>query len=330
MSKRKMKKLIKAIIKIHILSLTALVMIAMVNISFLEKSELVLKGFLYVAVAIIMAMPAAVTIVLLIYLVEKLGMSKKTENLEGDIPKEIPPAIASILLDFYVDDEQDYLSTVSSLISRGYLEIVNNQEIIIKNNNLEGLLEHEILALEIVSKKTLYSPSGFKEKTIEDAKKIGLLECTNRFTMMWEAITDCVVDTIILLTISCIGAAMPFLLEDHELISPFAWIIFWIVCAIYAYKVFKDIYTAYSYNSPSQEQSLKYIYNKTEDGEIYAEKFARLKKFFKNNTLLNESKLERMIIYEDYIPYAIALGESDVIDKFIEKDSNCRRLIYRV
>ncbi len=330
MSKRKMKKLIKAMIKMHILSLTALVMIAMASISFLEKSELALKGFLYVAIAIIMAMPAAVTIVLLIYFVEKLGMSKKTENLERDIPKEIPPAIASILLDFYVDDEQDYLATVSSLISRGYLEVVNNQEIIIKNNNLEGLLEHEILALEIVSKKTLYSPSGFKEKTIEDAKKIGLLESTNRFAMMWEAITDCVVDTIILLIIAGIGVAMPEFLEDHELIAPFAWTIFWIVCAIYAYKIFKDAYTAYSYNSPSQEQSLKYIYNKTEEGEIYAEKFARLKKFFKNYTVLNESELESMIIYEDYIPYAIALGESDAIDKFIEKDSNCRRLIYRV
>ena len=45
--------------------------------------------------------------------------------------------VKKILLDFYVDDEQDYLSTVSSLISRGYIEIVNNQEIIIKNNNLD-------------------------------------------------------------------------------------------------------------------------------------------------------------------------------------------------
>ena len=133
MSKRKLKRLIKTIVKIHILFLIALVMIAMANVAFLETSDVAFRGFLYVAVAIIMAVPAAIAIVVLIYFVENLGTSKKTEYLERDIPKEIPPAIASILLDFYVDDEQDYLSTVSNLISRGYIEIVNNQEIIIKN-----------------------------------------------------------------------------------------------------------------------------------------------------------------------------------------------------
>lgn len=330
MSKRKMKKLIKTIIKVHILFLIALVMIAMANVAFLETSDVAFRGFLYVAVAIIMAVPAAITIVVLIYFVENLGTSKKTECLERDIPKEIPPAIASILLDFHVDDEQDYLSTVSSLISKGYLEIVNNQDIIIKNNNIDGLLKHEIFAFEIVSKKRFYNSEEFKKKTIQDAKKLGLLERANRFAMMWDAITDCIVDTVVLLIIAGIGAAMPEFLEDYELISPFAWIIFWIVCAIYAYKIFKDVYTAYSYNSPSQEQSLKYIYNKTEEGEKYAERFSGLRRFLKEYTLMNEKDLDSIIIYKDYIPYAIALGESDAIDKFIEKDEDCRRLIYRV
>lgn len=330
MSKRKMKKLIKAIIKIHILLLIALVVIMLTNTAFLETSDAALKGFLYVAIAIIMAMPAAIAIVVLIYFVENLGNFKKTEYLERDIPKEIPPAIASILLDLCVDDEQDYLSTVSSLISKGYLEIVNNQEIIIKNNNLDGLLEHEILAFEIVSKRILYSPSEFRKRTIQDAKKLELLECVNRFAMKWDAITDCIVDIVILLIIACIGTAMPYTLDDYGIISPIPWIIFWILCIVFAYKIFKDVYFAYSYNSPNSDQSLKYIYNKTEKGEKYAKRFSGLRKFLKEYTLMNEKDLDSIIIYKDYIPYAIALGESDAIDKFIEEDEDCRRLIYRV
>ena len=330
MSKRKLKRLIKTIVKIHILFLIALVMIAMANVAFLETSDVAFRGFLYVAVAIIMAVPAAIAIVVLIYFVENLGTSKKTEYLERDIPKEIPPAIASILLDFYVDDEQDYLSTVSSLISRGYIEIVNNQEIIIKNNNLDGLLEHEILAFEIVSKKRFYNSEEFKKKTIQDAKKLGLLERANRFAMMWDSITDCIVDTVVLMIIAGVGAAMPYTLEDYGITSSIPWIVFWILCIVFAYKIFKDAYLAYSYNSPSREQSLKYIYNKTEKGDKYAERISSLRKFLNEYTLMNEKDLESIKIYEDYIPYAIALGESDAIDKFIEKDNNCRRLIYRV
>lgn len=266
----------------------------------------------------------------LIYFIEKKAFLRKIDYLERDIPKEIPPAIASILVDFYVEDEQDYLSTVSSLISRGYLEIVNNQEIIIKNNNTEGLLEHEILAFEIVSRKKLYSPSEFRDKTIQDAKRLELIEGTNRLILKWKAIGKCILDILILLIISIIGAAMPEMLEDYEFVSPLAWTVFWIVCAIYAYKIFNDAYIAYSYNSPTKDQSLKYVYKKTKKGEKYADVFAGLKLFFKEYTLMNEKELESIKIYDDYIPYAIALGEADAIAKFIEKNEDCRRIIYRV
>lgn len=331
MSKKKLKRLIKFIFKTHALLLIGLVIIVMLNENFFGTTEKALKGFILVALAIVIVAIISIFVVILTYFIENKGNSEKKAYLEREIPKEIPPAIASILLDFYVDDEQDYLSTVSSLISRGYLEIVNSQEIIILNNNLDGLLEHEILVFDIISKKTLYSSYEFRRKTIQDAKKLGLLKITNRFAMMWDAITDCIIDTIILMIIACVGAAMPFFLEDYEFIPPLlAWILFWIMCVIYAYKIFKDAYKAHSYNSPSGKQSLKYIYSKTEKGEMYAEKFAGLKKFLRDYTLFNERELESIVIYKDYIPYAIAFGESDAIDKFIENDSSCRRLIYRV
>lgn len=148
--------------------------------------------------------------------------------------------------------------------------------------------------------------------------------------MMWDAIGSCIIDIVVLMIIACVGAAMPEFLKDYEFISPLAWIVFWIICAIYAYKLFKGAYTAFSYDSPSGEKSLRYIYNKTEKGEIYAERFACLIMFLKEYTLMNEKKLESILIYENYIPYAIAFGEKDAIAKFIDEDENCRRLIYRV
>lgn len=330
MSKEMLNKIKKRTIKdCTIIQVFLLVAGMIIDIMYKGKEDAFFM-MLNVVLGILVLEVVIIGIAYLIYFIKNKEFFKQIDHLERDIPKEIPPAIASVLVDFYVDDEQDYLSTVSSLISRGYIEIVGNKEIIIKNNNIEGLLEHEVLAFKIVSKKAFYNSEEFRDKTIQDAKKLGLIERTNRFIMKWKAIGKCILDTIILLTISVIGAAMPEMLEGYEFISPLAWIVFGIVCVVYVYKIFKDAYTAFSYNSPSKEQSLMYIYKKTKKGEKYADKFAGLRLFLKEYTLMNERELESIKIYEDYIPYAIALGEADAITKFIEYDEDCRRLIYRV
>lgn len=315
--------------KCTIIQLYLLITGLVVDIIYKEKGN-TFFAMLRLALGVLIIEAIIIGIAYLIYFIKNKTILNDVDHLERDIPKEISPAIASVLIDFYVDDEQDYLSTVSSLISRGYIEIIDNREIIIKNNNIDGLLEHEILAFEIVSKKKFYNQEEFRDKTLQDAKKLGLIERTNRFILKWKSIGKCILDTTILLIVSGIGAAMPEMLEGYEFISPLAWTAFWTICAVYAYKIFKDAYMAYSYNSPNKEQNLMYIYQKTKKGEKYADKFAGLKLFFREYTLLNEKELESIKIFDDYIPYAIALGEADAIAKFIEKDNDCRRLIYRV
>lgn len=156
MTKANVRKLIKLVVKIYTIILTGLVIIGVANdLCFIdsEKGErfLMLLGVCVTGIALIFS-----GIIYLVYFIENIYFKKNTDHIEREIPKEIPPAIASILLDLYVDDEQDYLSTVSSLISKGYVEIVNNKEVIIRNNNTNGLLEHEILAFEILTKRKFY------------------------------------------------------------------------------------------------------------------------------------------------------------------------------
>ena len=131
------------------------------------------------------------------------------------------------------------------------------------------------------------------------------------------------------MAIAIIGVACTGTLENYGAVRNLFWVMFWVILARYAYKLFDDAYKANSYYSPTKEQSLKYIYEKTAKGEEYAEKIAGLKLFFKEYTLMDEKELESIIIYKDYIPYAIALGEADAIAKFIEEDEDCRKLIYR-
>lgn len=326
MTKANVRKLRKLIVKIYTIILTGLVIIGVANnLSFIdsEKGE---KFLMRLGVCVTGIVLIFVGIIYLVYFVEKVYFKKNTDYIEREIPKEIPPAIASILLDLYIDEEQDYLSTVSSLISKGYVEIVNNKEIIIKNNNTSGLLEHEILAFDILAKRKFYDSEKFKNIAIRDAKKMGLIVRTNRFIKMWKYIGKCILDTIFLMTISLIGVACIGTLENYGAVR----YMFWVILAIYAYKLLDDAYKVNSYYSPTKEQSLKYIYEKTAKGEEYAEKIAGLKLFFKEYTLMDEKELESIIIYKDYIPYAIALGEADAIAKFIEENEDCRKLIYRV
>ena len=239
MSKEMLNKIKERTIKVCTIIQVYLLLAGMIiDIMYKGKGEAFFIMLKFV-VAILIIEVVIIGIAYLIYFIKRKEFFKSIDHLERDIPKEIPPAIASVLVDFYVDDEQDYLSTVSSLISRGYIEIVDNKEIIIKNNNIEGLLEHEVLAFKIVSKKASYDPREFRNKTLQDAKKLGLIERTNRFIMKWKAIGKCILDVIILLTVSIIGAAMPEMLEDYEFIAPLAWIVFGVVCVVYVYKIFK-------------------------------------------------------------------------------------------
>lgn len=78
----------------------------------------------------------------------------------------------------------------------------------------------------------------------------------------------------------------------------------------------------------SEAISLKQ-YRRTQAGEDMAKKCKALKNFINNYTLIKEKKIDYYKTLEEYIPYALALGEADFIEDMIKNDEKYRALIYR-
>ena len=205
MSKIDLRRAVKIIFNFCTTVLIFLLVVGIINELFFNTTEASLKSFLGLALVTVVFEVLAIGIVYLVYFIENKEFIKNSDTLERNIPKEIPPAIASVLLDFFLDNEQDYLSTVSSLISKGYIELIDNKEIKIKNDNMQNLLSHEKLAFEIVSRKRFYDEEEFRNKTIADAKKIGVIERTDRFALKWKSIGKSDLYNIDLIIIYIIG-----------------------------------------------------------------------------------------------------------------------------
>ena len=70
-------------------------------------------------------------------------------------------------------------------------------------------------------------------------------------------------------------------------------------------------------------------YRRTEEGLKMTKKCIALKNFISKFTLIKEKGIDHYKTLEQYIPYALALGEADFIEDMIKNDERYRMLIYR-
>ena len=320
MSKIRLRELIKKIIKTCICLLVGLLVIGILNILFLKTPDKFIKGYIGIGSIIVISGVVLAGILYTYFYIKNQIAREKTDTYEREVPKEIPPAIASLLLDFFADDEQDYISTISSLITKEYIEIIDDKNVKIKNQKTHNLLKHEKYAYDIITKKRHYNANIFKERLIQDAKELELIKKVNRHEKITQnivTIIECVILMILALVLTQKGI-------KEELIPGIM-----IIEIILGILFVRSVYLIHAYKTPKKQDTLKYIYEKTTKGKEYAIKIEGLRRFFEEYTLMNQNELESIEIFGDYIPYAIALGEADAIEKFIEKNSNYRKLIYR-
>ena len=69
-------------------------------------------------------------------------------------------------------------------------------------------------------------------------------------------------------------------------------------------------------------------YIRTEYGKNIALLLNGLKRYIKEYTLIKEKEIDYIQILENYIPYALALGEADAVEEFIKHNEKYRNLIY--
>lgn len=237
---------------------------------------------------------------------------RRTEDYVREVKTTIPPAIASLLLDKHVEDGKDYVATVAYLALKEYIKIENEVEVYEVKKDINDLSEHEKYVYECVLKKDMFDSKKFMNLVQNDAYKLGLIKMPNILNIVFLELT------IALFVFICMIAARMYsyiIIPKVGFQLPLAEIILVFYIIYLMIKVGrKHFYGAYR----------KLIRTKTGDEE--AERFAGLKLFLQEYTYMTDQTMEGMEIYDSYIPYAIALGEGEVIE---EDEYLYRNLIYR-
>ena len=313
------KTKLKNILKITTLSLIFCfigIIFAWLYISATQGVQIGVTAIKWTALAIIGAIVFIDFFIIMVYAGSALINKKEiipNDNYEREVPKEIPPAIASLLLDYIIDNERDYTATVASLIAKGYIAINDNEQLRIFKWDKENLLEHERVVFQALAKEEIYNEEKFKEAVRNDALNIGVIERKRKkYTYL--------IPIIILFAI--IWLIRPDAQETFNPVMQLLFIVAWILLTIFV--IILGIFS-----SQKQPNTEKGRFIRTELGTEKAKKLTGLKKFLHDYTMLKEKGLEDTILYDDYIAYAIVLGEAEAIEDVILNNSKYRELVYK-
>lgn len=243
------------------------------------------------------------------------------KNISREIPN-YPPAICSYLYNKKNEVYIDYTATILNLEHKKYLELSKNDNdnysISFINNDIQKLLKHEIYTLQCLKGTKKFELGEFKKKLNEDLISTELL-CSeeemhgirkNRYKFFAAYVIFWVLITIIELIKT----------GKIELGMYMMGISFAGVCAYAVSKGISDKTTGIF------EKSKNKI---TKKGKKATNQIIAFKRFLVEYTLINERDIEYRKLLEQYIPYAMSLGEGKTVEKFIKYNEQYRELIYR-
>lgn len=230
-----------------------------------------------------------------------------------DIPKEYTPAMASLLYDLKIDIYKDYTATILHLYVQKYIDLENENDeykIIVKNNDLSLLEEHQIYVFNCITGKLKFDELEFKKILVQDAQKANLF--TDKPQNKLPKIILCVLIALVLIFISYFINKILF------------YVMFSIATlVVLGYATIQHMLVEYNL-----KWDVNTLYYRTPKGKEFANECASLKQFIKDYTLIKEKNIEYVKVLEEYIPYALALDEADSIEYFVSINENYRNLIY--
>ena len=68
---------------------------------------------------------------------------------------------------------------------------------------------------------------------------------------------------------------------------------------------------------------------RTKSGKIEAKRWKGFKNFINDYTLIKDKDIKDVVLLEEYLSFAVAVGEANKIEKFIIKNEVYRKLIYK-
>ena len=156
--------------------------------------------------------------------------------------------------------------------------------------------------LDVILNKNLFDENKFKQEILKEAQEKLLI--TNKKYSIVPRMCIIILIAIILLIIT-------YKINLY-------------VFVVYTTVALTSLYI-YFYASAVFERTL---YKRTKDGKKLAILFKGLKRYIREYTLIKDKNINYIQILEDYIPYALSLGEADAVEEFIKKNEKYRNLIY--
>lgn len=239
------------------------------------------------------------------------------EYLRG-IPNKYSPAVSSLVYDLKIDIYKDYTSTILYLCTQKYINIKRVEgkyEFEILNKDSSNLSKSENYVFNKIINKTKFDEEKFKNLIIEEAMENSLIvnNTKNKKVTMLLAVS-----VISILIIALYNININLLLILLTTIPFLALMV----------QVLKNPLGFEDEINTNDLKSIKEKYKRSHNGKKLARELQAFKNHIKEYTLIKEKNVDYIQILEDYIPYAISLGEADTIEEFIKHNEEYRSLIY--
>ena len=234
---------------------------------------------------------------------------KTLENIKKEISNDYSPAMCSLLYNEKIVAYSDYTSTILELENKGYLKISKNNNdyaIVILKNDISKLNNHEKYVYNCVRNEENFDIINFKNSVIEDALALKIIE--KRKNKISENKNTILIFVLVLAFLSIIIA----LLCLHMYL-----IAILIVIGIASIIITKT-------NLYIED---KYILTKR--GKKLKKHIMGFKYYIKEYTILGKRSPNEKEKMENYIAYALALGEAKTLQEFVKKNEQYRDLIYK-
>lgn len=270
---------------------------------------------LFVALLIGVGLPAILGICyLIINIFSKILNSGRTvinfnKEYIRDLPKHCSPAICSLIYDLKIDVYKDYTATILYLCMKKYVEIIKNGESyklkVIKEKDYSNLGTCEKYVLDIIQGKNIFDENKFKQEIIKEAQEKELIT-DNKYSKVYK-------------TLVCILISIALLIISFKINI----ILFCVLLSIFGAIMYVGGVGVQNYISVVDTE-----YKRTKDGKNIALLLSGLKRYIDEYTLIKDKEIDYIQILENYIPYALALGEADAVEEFIKYNEEYRDLIY--
>lgn len=242
------------------------------------------------------------------------------KDLHRDIINKYPPAIYSFLYNKKIESYTDYTATILSLECKKYLKVNDDgYDITVLNNDVEGLLEHEKYVMNCIMRNDKFKMADFNKIIILDLLQLDLI-CIKENKKI--SFLDNKYVQVLLPVLSVL--VLIFLVVTHLDIMTSIFFYGFILGAI-TYLGF----IIFSMSSIIINDGDNTKYNLTKKGKDVRKNIFGLKRFLREYTLINEREIEYKELFENYIAFALSLGEAKTIEKFVSNNKKYRNLIYK-